>query len=455
MAPPVPPNVPPTQAGRFKPRKPVAAAAKKIQTPALASLEASQGVGSSTSSSGGRGRAGGGSGRFGRDGQRGGGRFGGRGTSGRFGGRDGKRGGGRFNIPQGQVFFTAAPTTAGGGLGGVAGSTIAGRIPVGSSSVTGIGGRGVALSASERRQMAVLSSSSIAQRNTTGADTTKSNEEIVGTLDEGIGSMASAVPSSVLSNNSDFISSNNKIDTARNAFERALLGEQYAEGSGGVGGGGGIGKIAGMFGADMYDTDTSDEEGGARKYNRNKLQQRKTDLIKPISLTSAEPPRRAVATMKQPDVTKSFQQSSTNHDNQIRSPFVMSNDIEELKNEKQSFFLFQLPTSLPPITMMDTTVVTNPDGTTSHDSNNTTDELAPVAIPSLQTSTFDNVLSKSISGKIGKIKIYKSGRTVLVFEGPDGQPVVSQQPVLVIVFPYVCVCVSHLNDYLSIIIILG
>lgn len=52
----------------------------------------------------------------------------------------------------------------------------------------------------------------------------------------------------------------------------------------------------------------------------------------------------------------------------------------------------------------------------------------PVATQSLQTSGFDNSLSGAVPGRLGKIKVYESGKTVLVFEGPDGQPAVRGCP---------------------------
>jgi hypothetical protein len=196
------------------------------------------------------------------------------------------------------------------------------------------------------------------------------------------------------------------------AFERALLGDEF---------GGGTSKGMGATAADLYDTDTSDE-GAGKSFTRQKKQYLKA----PVSLPFP-PTRKPVGIGGQNivvPITSSSKMDEKRQDSKIMrggnaSPFVDPEDKDALRYEKNNLFLVQLPTRLPPLTLGEiiSDEVANVEAAA--------DELAAVATPALQTSTFDNSLSNAIPGRLGKIKVHKSGKTVLVLESPDGQPAVS------------------------------
>lgn len=48
-----------------------------------------------------------------------------------------------------------------------------------------------------------------------------------------------------------------------------------------------------------------------------------------------------------------------------------------------------------------------------------------VSTPSIDLHAFDNVLTTAEPGRLGKIRVHRSGKTVLVLEADDGQPMVS------------------------------
>ena len=50
-----------------------------------------------------------------------------------------------------------------------------------------------------------------------------------------------------------------------------------------------------------------------------------------------------------------------------------------------------------------------------------------VVTPSTITTNFDNTLSKAPAGRLGRVVVYKSGKTVLVMGGDGGSPEVRAQ----------------------------
>ena len=126
------------------------------------------------------------------------------------------------------------------------------------------------------------------------------------------------------------------------------------------------------------------------------------------------------------------------------SPFVDIKDERAMKWEENGWFLVQLPTRLPK-TVKDESpepesadsdsahlagATAAPDAVTSNQPTLTSAaaELATtqVTLPPVQTDRFDNNLTTAVPGRLGKIIVYKSGKTVLVLEGPSGKPKVSR-----------------------------
>jgi hypothetical protein len=117
------------------------------------------------------------------------------------------------------------------------------------------------------------------------------------------------------------------------------------------------------------------------------------------------------------------------------SPFVDIANTDSLRVEQNSWFLVQLPTRLPLVTQEsdDTTKVGN------NDEENGPMDVADAPQPqqptaakpdvrnaSVQTESFDNALSSAKPGRIGRMLVYKSGKTVLILEGTHiGDPPVS------------------------------
>ena len=367
MAPPKP-----TQKGKFRPKKPQKKTSKPATTPSatgaatttsssLPSVKYSDPIDTSF---------------IGRNNtaiEPSGGRGSGRGRGGR--GRGG-RGRGRIPIPQGTVFFT----------GGEKKTTSASK---GSTSK-----RSTTISAGASR-------SSKKSDNAAGKEVMDtSTEEVVGQLDTAIGGSGNVKKESKL--------------------ERDYVDYDGDEGpSQDVGGSINMNISAGC----MYDSDSSDEASTRRSKNN--------PLIAPLELPFS---LQSLPQVTQPDVT-----SSSHVDNQIpeesaqpSSPFVTTDSIGDKRDENNSWFLVQLPTRLPSMQKSvsstenstgDTMETDTADQNTTPATNNAMNNISEVAVPPVTTSCFDNELNKNAPGMIGKILVYKSGKTVLVMDGRDGDKV--------------------------------
>eukprot|EP00531_Pseudo-nitzschia_arenysensis_P010633 CAMPEP_0116149508 /NCGR_PEP_ID=MMETSP0329-20121206/18998_1 /TAXON_ID=697910 /ORGANISM="Pseudo-nitzschia arenysensis, Strain B593" /LENGTH=415 /DNA_ID=CAMNT_0003645853 /DNA_START=42 /DNA_END=1289 /DNA_ORIENTATION=+ len=362
----------PTQKGKFRPKKPQKKISKPISTPATTgaaapSSSAPIAVNSSSDTpivrntapiehSGGRGR-------------------GGRGGRGR--GRGGRgRGRGRIPIPQGTVFFTGGEKKP-------------------ASTAKG--------SASKRS----TSGSSGASRTSKKSDDAKgkdgkevmdaSTEEVVGQLDTAIGGTKTAKKESVLER--DYGDYGNDEGPKEDVATSTNLN---------------------ISAGCMYDSDSSDE-GSTRG---PKL----SSLIAPLELPfSSKSSSKAI----QPDVASSSHVEEEDEDpesEELASPFVVTEDAEDLREEKNSWFLVQLPTRLPPMQKAfsapendngDTMETDTPDQSSTTAASNALANISEVAVPPVTTSSFDHGLDKNAPGMIGKILVYKSGKTVLVLDGPD------------------------------------
>ena len=423
---------PPSQQGKFKPRKP----AKKVKAGTAVTPGAAGGAvvpDAATSQADAGGRGGGGRGR-GRDGGRGGGR--------------GGRGRGRMPMPQGQAFFTAiAPEAAskkgGAGAGGRTGNAAGAG-----------GGRGGRLLSTLGGGKAQQQSTSLLQEKKE-ADT---SEEVVGQLDKAIGT---------------------SLDGPVRQYEKEdeitpmQVESKFEEGSGS--------NKGNFVPADyMYDSDSSAEEEKRKKAASSKQSSSSSSEnyiapsrlpfpVAPLPVGVGETER--PFTYKDQTLEQNYIQEDTKpatafslHGDpaamQPPSPFVDAlNNKQALQQELESFFLVQFPTRLPPLVPKNATTTKSEDANhmamvgqeqtmdTNNDDNDehmeqrlpeettTTTTTAPRAANNdqdeepttaeastapVQTDAFDNALLHAKPGRLGKLIVYKSGKTVLVMQGPPG-----------------------------------
>jgi hypothetical protein len=147
----------------------------------------------------------------------------------------------------------------------------------------------------------------------------------------------------------------------------------------------------------------------------------------PLAATSGQQPNQVPGT----NYTTSAPIAMTTS-GQTPSPFVHVNHKEALEEEKRSWFLVQFPTRLPPLrSSLGDSANNNPDTTTAAGTGGDEEELAAlnqtmkldtaeVATPPVRVDCFDNAMSSALPGRLGKIKVYKSGKTILVLTAPDG-----------------------------------
>lgn len=386
MAPP-----PPSQAGKFKPRKPVRKARTSDTTPISVPSSAAAAAGSNAPSAGASAPHHGG----GRGGS--GGRSGGRG-----GGRGSGRGRGRGPQPQGQVFFTAS-TGTGTKPGGTAKKTLASKARA---------------AASAARNAPVGSSQQAAAAAARIKREEDSQEEVVGTMEEGVGSASQAVEAAKKAGKTkleegDQTETTDYYDTeskpSKSAAKKMASADTYT-----------------------YDSDSSMEDVDAVRPPR-KMQ----PLVLPfpdsaVAVGIGDAQERPLfypgegkhaATCPAPISSGgpiSIEDSIRENPIDV-SPFCNVTDKDALRAENDSWFLVQLPTRLPPVEPAN---VAHPDlqveGVTEA-SVTRTSEVRNVAV---QTHRFDNSLTTARPGRIGKMVVYKSGKTVLVLEGSDGAPTV-------------------------------
>ena len=146
------------------------------------------------------------------------------------------------------------------------------------------------------------------------------------------------------------------------------------------------------------------------------------------------------------------------------SPFVDPDDTEALREELESFFLVQLPTRLPNLVQQASVTSSKLKPKGEHGDSDAAQQqqqpeeskiqdaassslptpTAEVATAPVSTQCFDNTMGTAIPGRLGKLVVYKSGKTVLVLQGPDGSPEVRSLASLVsffgmVVWMYDCV----------------
>ena len=288
---------------------------------------------------------------------------------GRGRGRGGRGMGGRGRIPSGTVFFTgeekkAAPTK---------GSTNKTTTSTGTSRT------------SKKRDSKNVRDS---------MDT--STEEVVGQLDTAIGGSENIKKESILESGTD----------DHKEAERPLDFSEVPTG---------LNISAGC----IYDSDSSDETSSRIS--------KSTSLIPPLELPFST---KSVNTRIQPDKTNSSyfgEQNYEDYSESTQSPFAVRNQSEDSRQENNSWFLVQLPSRLPPMQKdmshhkNEESELEEGDRNDPSASSSTIDHsnLSEVAVPPVTTNCFDNSLHKNAPGRIGKILVYKSGKTVLVMDGPD------------------------------------
>lgn len=407
---------PPQQAGKFKPRKP----AKKIQvglpgaataatsatsttaaTAATSSAAQPMSVGSSSLSGRGSGR--------------------GRGRGG--------RGGRGMPVQQGEAFFTATAAPSKSSRGGTTKAAVARRLQA----------------AQEPRPegKAALDESVMPQ------------EEIVGILDEAIGGPDGLVKSSGEPRILD------RENLAASDQQQDKKGPKFAEDEKGY----------------TYDSDSSREESRMGYDHRRDFPAKTEQPLQlpfppcpslpgighhyvPPKKYSAMDPMSEIFSLDDAELhsirplpvpshvtenTHSRNVDNSTNTNPRSSPFADVSEKRALEQEKQNWFLVQFPTRLPPLRsafqeedseMRNENLDTNPDGeraaVTGAEDGFATDQpppttakfdMAEVATPPVRVDCFDNSMSAAVSGRMGKIQIYNSGKTVLVLTAADGTQV--------------------------------
>lgn len=183
------------------------------------------------------------------------------------------------------------------------------------------------------------------------------------------------------------------------------------------------GSIDLAFGGIMYDSDSSQEEldeVDTQTLPQSKLPPLQLPIAKSNNPTSYQTPEAVVS--------ETFVPSLDEERNEVgASPFLDQHKNADASQAKDSWFLVQLPTRLPPLKQNEEDISNSQDVETNHpddmpsSSENTNSKISEVSTPPLLTNKFDNVLSKAPPGRIGKVLVYKSGKTVLVMEDSNGQ----------------------------------
>lgn len=352
---------PPSQAGRFKPRKP----AKKIRvgatTPAAAPQNAPPPRTARASGRGGLGRSGG-------------------------GGRGG-RGRGRVPTPHGAVFFTGnAPPT-------VAGSKKKPQVSAASSSAK----RGPATMGTK------ASSKNLSKKESTG-------EIVIGQMDVGVGGeVANTAPVE-------------ECDQIRASSRRVKSEETVAETK--------TSKIQPTV--DTYDSDSSEEESRATT-NQPTMTVQPTELPFPVSLLPlgiGGGDKRAAMYFCQESQSPNHEKNEPvladiQQDAPIVSPFVDWNDATLRQEESSDMFLFQFPTRLPEIISAGNAIpvpIKSEDPMSSLTPDAAQSMSGTVSTQATDTNCFDNSIARAPAGRLGKIVVYKSGKTELIMGGENGAP---------------------------------
>ena len=337
---------PPTQAGKFKPRKPAkpitvgAAAAPGVPIAVPSSSTAASDYANRTSKRPGRG-------------------------AGR--GRGGGRGAGFPPQQQGQVFFTGNNKPDAHKRGSA--SSVASKSTAAQGGAAGA--RGSAFSKIGPR-----------------AGTTDVQEEVVGFMEEGVGSSrATAVAVERLSGRKydDSGPTNNSASTSNPREKTGSAMDRY-----------------------VYDSDSSDDESRSVQ----------SKFLQPIQLpipNSTMHPSQALATTESSNKVLPIHVSSTLSMTSSKldevAPFASPDDTLAVQKEMDSFFLCQLPTRLVPFHVTNDKLDRDNVASEAPIEQQQAEVSTPqIAIPAIHEDSFDNVLSRAEPGRLGKLIVLKTVR---------------------------------------------
>jgi hypothetical protein len=317
---------------------------------------------------------------------------------------------GRPPVPQGQVFFTGNNKPA---------------------AAPSVKKRSTSAAASRKKSPETSSRDGASARKPIDVnnDDNDNNEEVIGTLDRSIGALVAEAEtkkkssgkgpesSSSASKKKDPLESMDMMDFEEDpsipASRRSTSG----------------------FGMDgfYYDSDSSSDDDGERNNRRRVISN-----IRPTTLPFRPHPAPAgvggkdqseAYTLnqipKESQPGDSLDQMDLGETENYSSPFVDGSLQKDLKWERDSWFLVQLPTRLPPLQQSSkrrsNASVKPPEIVSSNDDVTQAQlgDIDEVVTKPVSEDSFDNTLKTAAPGRIGKIKVYKSGKAVLVMEGSD------------------------------------
>lgn len=437
----------PTQAGKFKPRKPAARRATAIRAPTSSSTS---GNGRGQSKGRGRGAALKSPG-SGKETSSGGGRDGGRGRGrgGRGRGRDGGRGRGRgrFAAPKGQVFFTggqAAPVANDGKKSGIIAKPVTDAVVEGTVFMPGMGTststRGTGSSAVGKTAQERMAASSLARSG-------EGEETIVGEMEEGAGIGDGKTKKSILESTS----------TRNDGMPSMFDDDEEAE-------------VELSAAAYTYDSDSS-TDGEPKRAAAILSQRKRRDGRSYVPLQPHRlpfPPTRKPGTNDLDYLYKSQMPSTrtngrkkedsepTMNDPELRPPFLdlRTASAEQRKEEQLSWMVFKMPTRLPRLAPHCTisgramkgdpgsedasgdmvmggvdpgdTILPDHVASSSSSAMASSSSTPKAAAAAEQTATttasgYDDTLKDAAPGKYGKIVVHKSGKAYFIIGGSDSK----------------------------------
>jgi len=413
------PGKPPSQAGRFKPRKPATRKSSSVRAPSVTSSSVAGRAGRGDSERLDRGREGGRS---------------------RSRGRGKGRGRGRFDVPKGQVFFTGSAAASSTNPNNASGNQ---RVPSNEStneilikeevvhmpgmgsSTNSRGGKGlsqVGKNAQERMLQSALARSG------------EGEELIVAEMEEGSG-----------------IGDGNKKVSALNSVPKDFDGPNLFANEGDDD------KIELSVGEYTYDSDSS-TDGDAKRAsyvlsNRKKRDGRTNTPIQPQRLPF--PPPRKLGSENVEILYKSQEQKPEKGEEKnteimvdppLRSPFLNLKEAtaEQKKEEQLSWMIFKLPTRLPRLAphctlsgkAMKNESAMETDATDASDLAYAGVDPSDPPIPDVVVSSttpnsntpvdssatgYDDTLKDAAAGRYGKIVMHKSGKAYLIVGGADSK----------------------------------
>ena len=406
---------PPTQAGRFKPRKPAARGASvKAPTTSNTGRDESSGRGASGNSTGpaaGRGR--------GRDGGRGG----------RAAGRDGRgrgRGRGRFADPKGQVFFTGSATASDGAAKKGTAKSVTTMESTMNEDVVFMPGMGASAAHRGSKESSRVGNTTQERMAASALARSGEGEEvIVGEMEEGAGI-------------GDGKKRRGKLEGSGNDMGPSMFENEEED------------KVELSAAEYTYDSDSSADGDVKRAADQTRA---RSHILQPQRLPFP-PPRKPgtdeleILYKSQMPQTRAGKKEKSGEimkkDPPLRSPFLNLKEAtaDQRKEEQFSWMVFKLPTRLPRLAphctlsgrAMKNEVEMDIDPIDlSLSGIEPGDAPMPAAVPSSSTrplqdsvsntvaTGYDDTLKDAAAGRYGKIVVHKSGKAYLVVGGADSK----------------------------------